>query len=97
MAIRAGGYSGDKDSFDLYWIAVRKDLCGRGLGKALLLETEKLISATGGRRIYVDTSSRKQYPADPQFLRKLRLSSVSFLEDFYAQGDGKIIYLKILK
>ena len=25
-----------KDSFDLYWIAVRKDLCGRGLGKALL-------------------------------------------------------------
>jgi len=86
-----------KDSFDLYWIAVRKDLCGRGLGKALLLETEKLISAAGGRRVYVDTSSRKQYQPTRNFYESCGYRQAAFLEEFYAQDDGKIIYLKILK
>ena len=48
-------------SYDLYWIAVSEDSRGMGLGKELIKKTEEIIASLGGRRIYVETSSRQQY------------------------------------
>lgn len=84
-------------SYDLYWIAVQPELRGRGLGKKLLMETEKFIFDAGGRRIYVDTSSRQQYEPTRLFYEKCGYHQGALLKDFYAPGDGKIIYVKILK
>ncbi len=84
-------------SYDLYWIAVQPHLRGKGLGKKLLAETEKIIFDAGGRQIYVDTSSRQQYEPTRLFYEKCGYYQGALLKDFYAPGDGKIIYVKILK
>ncbi len=84
-------------SYDLYWIAVLEDMCGQGLGKLLMAKTEKLIRAIGGRQIYVETSSRDQYQPTHNFYESCGYHQEAFLKNFYSEGDGKIIYVKILK
>ncbi len=57
---------------------------------------ENLIFRRGGRRIYIETSSRPQYEATRAFYRAQGYREEACLEDFYAPGDGKIIYTKSL-
>ncbi|NLF67822.1 MAG: GNAT family N-acetyltransferase [Candidatus Anammoximicrobium sp.] len=83
-------------SYDLYWIAVDRDCQGRKVGRILLEESERLIRAAGGRRLYLDTSSRTQYQPTRDFYEHFRFRCEAVLEDFYAPGDGKVIYVKVL-
>jgi ribosomal protein S18 acetylase RimI-like enzyme len=83
-------------SFDLYWIVVDPAAQGRGLGRALLAESERRIALEGGRRIYVETSSRAQYDPTRAFYERCGYAVAATLESFYAPGDGKVIYLKVL-
>jgi ribosomal protein S18 acetylase RimI-like enzyme len=83
-------------SYDIYWIAVHNDYRNRGIGKKLLMKAEEEIKKLGGNRIYLDTSSRKQYEPTHKFYEKCGYARKVFLEDFYSSGDGKIIYLKLL-
>jgi ribosomal protein S18 acetylase RimI-like enzyme len=85
-----------RSSFDLYWIVVHPDFQRRGLGRKILLQTEKLISSAGGRRIYVDTSTRPQYAPTRAFYQGCGYRLEAELEDFYAPGDGKAIYCKVI-
>ncbi len=82
--------------FDLYWIAVQKDLQGTGIGKRLLQLTEVRIQEMRGRRIYVETSSRKPYTPTHRFYLSSGYHQEVILTDFYAPGDDKIIYMKAL-
>jgi hypothetical protein len=50
----------------------------------------------GGRRIYIETSSRAQYEPTRGFYLKCGYRQETILEDFYAPGDGKVIYVKAL-
>ncbi|MBN1365942.1 MAG: GNAT family N-acetyltransferase [Syntrophaceae bacterium] len=84
-------------SYDLYWIVVSRDLRGQGLGKLLMAETEKLIYQSGGRQIYAETSSRDQYKPTQRFYESCGFHKEAFLKNFYSEGDGKIIYAKVLK
>ncbi len=84
-----------KGSFDLYWIAVHNDIRGSGIGKKLLALTEKKISEMGGKRIYVETSNRKQYESTRVFYIKCRYSVEAILKDFYGPGDDKVIFLRV--
>jgi len=79
-------------SYDLYWIAVNEQLRSQGLGKALMKETERIISDIGGRRIYVETSSRNQYKPTHGFYESCGYKKEALLKDFYAEGDSKIMY-----
>ena len=83
-----------KDRYDLYWIAVHDDVRGRGIGRALLARTESAIAKMGGKRIYVDTSSRDQYEPTRSFYRRSGYEQEAVLKDFYSPGDDKIIYVK---
>ena len=83
-------------SYDLYWIAVHPDFQGRGLGRRLLVESERRIKAAGGSRIYVDTSQRVQYASTRTFYESCGYRLETVLKDFYAVGDGKAIYCKSL-
>ncbi|MFZ1289352.1 MAG: GNAT family N-acetyltransferase [Melioribacteraceae bacterium] len=85
-----------KFSFDLYWIAVHKDFQNLGLGKILLLESEKAIYKLGGNRIYVETSGREQYISTRKFYLACNYFEEAVLKEFYAPGDAKYLYLKIL-
>lgn len=91
-----GRIPGTKASYELYWIAVRNDFRGLGIGRRLLAKTEEEIARRGGRRIYLDTSSRGKYKPTRWFYRCCGYQEEAFLKDFYSPGDGKIIYLKEL-
>ena len=83
-------------SYDLYWIAVHPDQQGQGLGRLLNLETERRIRELGGTRVYAETSSRPQYLSTRTFYERTGYKLAEMLEDFYAPGDGRATYLKIL-
>jgi len=83
-------------SFDIYWIVVDPDLQGRGFGKRLLRETERLVRAAKGERIYVETSQRPLYKSTRAFYENNGYKAESLLENFYGPGDGKITYCKVL-
>lgn len=84
-------------SFDLYWIAVHPTQQGRGIGAVLLAATEERIRAAGGSRIYIDTSGRAAYLPTREFYERSGCCRAAELDDFYAPGDPKVIYVKSLK
>ena len=83
-------------SYDLYWIAVDEQSRGIGLGKDLMKRTEKIIYDLGGKRIYVETSSRDQYQPTHGFYESCGYHKEAVLKDFYMEDDSKIIYVKTL-
>jgi ribosomal protein S18 acetylase RimI-like enzyme len=83
-------------SYNLYWIAVHPEFQGRGLGKTLMREAERLIAAAGGTRIYIDTSYKAQYEDTRAFYLSLGYELDALLKYFYSPGDDKVIYRKLL-
>ena len=72
------------------------DFQGAGVGTLLIRETERLIGAMGGTRVYVETSSKDQYVSTRRFYESRGYGTETVLRDFYAPGDGKVIFLKVL-
>jgi GNAT superfamily N-acetyltransferase len=91
-----GPIAGTAASFDLYWIAVDRSAHRRGLGRLLLARAEELIRQAGGQRVYVETSRRAQYAPTRRFYERAGYSLEAVLKDFYAPGDDKAIYVKVL-
>jgi GNAT superfamily N-acetyltransferase len=91
-----GPIPGSIHSYDLYWIAVDNRLRYGGIGKDLLSRTEAMIRKRGGKRIYIETSARPQYEKTAAFYLACGYRQEAFLEDFYAPGDGKLIFVKAL-
>lgn len=85
-----------KFSYDLYWIAVHQNQRGKGLGKILMEKTENEIRNLGGNRIYIETSGRDLYLPTREFYLNTKCRIEAELEDFYAPGDSKIIFLKVV-
>ncbi len=83
-------------SFDLYWIAVHNDFRGKGIGEALIKQTEEEIKRNGGRGIYVETSSRDLFLPTRKFYEKTGYKPEATIKGFYAVDDDKIIYVKRL-
>jgi D-alanine-D-alanine ligase len=83
-------------SFDLYWIAVEPGKQGQGIGRLLLEEAERQIALAGGTRIYLDTSSRPDYQATRGFYERCGYALEAVIDDFYAPGDGKAMYVKVI-
>ena len=85
-----------RSSYDLYWIMVSPGFARRGLGRTMLARTEEMIARQGGRRIYVDTSSRPAYEPARRFYRANGYRLEAMIRCFYAPDDHKMIYLKIM-
>ncbi|MBM4000700.1 MAG: GNAT family N-acetyltransferase [Planctomycetes bacterium] len=83
-------------SHDLYWLAVASPQQGKGLGRRLLGETERRIATMGGRRVYVETSGRPQYAATRTFYERCGYRLEATLDDFYAPGDSKCVYVRVV-
>lgn len=91
-----GHIEGTAESHDFYWIAVDEAKRGGGVGGKLLRATEEAIFRLGGRRIYVETSSRDLYEPTRAFYRKHGYLEETRLRDFYAPGDDKVFFVKVL-
>jgi ribosomal protein S18 acetylase RimI-like enzyme len=83
-------------SFDLYWIVVDPARHREGLGGRLLALSEAAARGLGAARLYVETSSRPAYLPARSFYLRHGFAEASVLPDFYAPGDGKVTYLKVL-
>lgn len=91
-----GPIPGSVHSWDLYWIAVDPAAQGKGLGGKLMAKAERLMAKRGARQVYADTSSRPQYGPTRAFYLAQGYRQEALLADFYAAGDGKVIFVKAL-
>ena len=85
-----------RSSFDLSWIAVRPALQRTGLGRRLMDAAEAGARELGATAMYVETSSQPQYEPTRSFYRRLGYRAAAELPDFYAPGDGQVIFTKRL-
>ncbi len=81
-------------TFDLYWIAVRPDLHGRGVGRRLNEHAEEYVKAKGGRLIIVETSSRPLYEKTRTFYLRQGYGELARIMDYYRPGDDLVMYGK---
>jgi ribosomal protein S18 acetylase RimI-like enzyme len=84
-----------ENRFDIYWIAVDPENGRHGTGTVLILEMEKRLKNGGSGHIYVETSSTEGYAPARLFYEKNQYQLVSTLQDFYRDGDDRMIYRKI--
>lgn len=91
-----GKIDGTQGSFDLYWIAVDPEMQGNGIGGELLERTEAAMRSMGAVSVYADTSSSDKYRSARAFYVGNGFHEQARLEDFYAPGDAKVIYEKLL-
>lgn len=85
-----------KDRYDLYWIAVHQELRGKGLGKTLIHNVESSVKEKNGEILFIETSSREKYASTRSFYKHCGYQEAAIIPDYYADGDGKVIYSKRL-
>jgi ribosomal protein S18 acetylase RimI-like enzyme len=81
-------------TWDIYWLAVARASQGKGIGRELLTATENLIWKAGGTLIIIETSSTPLYDRTNRFYNQIGYKVACQIADYYAPGDGKIIYEK---
>jgi ribosomal protein S18 acetylase RimI-like enzyme len=84
------------NTFDLYWIAVRPDARGRGLGRALLSRVEERLRGSGRAKLVAETSSRQQYAPTRDFYLACGFEEEARIRDYYAPGDDVLYFTKRL-
>jgi ribosomal protein S18 acetylase RimI-like enzyme len=85
-----------RSSYDLYWIATHNDYRGKGIGKKVLRLTEQKIAESGGKGIYVETSSKEQYQPTRKFYEITGYKEIARFKDFYDTNDDKVVYVKVV-
>ena len=83
-------------TYNLYAIAVRKELQGQGIGREMMNFIEKLLSDSGKRILIVETSSLDQYALTREFYDKLGYRREAVIKDFWNDGEDKVIFWKKL-
>jgi GNAT superfamily N-acetyltransferase len=80
----------------LWWIAVEAGQQGRGLGAKLLAFVEEDTRALGGRLLVLETSDTPHYEPTRRFYLKHGYTAASVVPDYYADNDGRVVFLKRL-
>jgi len=83
-------------SWDLFWIAVHQNSRNKKLGSVLLQAIEDDVRNAGGKILWIETSGRPLYISTEAFYKRNGYTLHASLKDFYADGDPKQIYSKVL-
>jgi ribosomal protein S18 acetylase RimI-like enzyme len=81
-------------TWDIYWIAVDRNIQGKGIGKELMAAAEEKIRQAKGRLIVLETSSKPGYEKTNSFYLRIGYKEACRIIDFYAVGDDQITYEK---
>jgi ribosomal protein S18 acetylase RimI-like enzyme len=81
--------------WDLYWICVDRSVQGNGVGLALLQRLEKDVRMHCARALYLETSDAEAYKPARDFYERNGFQLAAHLSDYYAPGEGMMIYRKI--
>jgi ribosomal protein S18 acetylase RimI-like enzyme len=91
-----GHIRGTHQRYEVYWIAVHAAFQRLGVGRALLIETERAIREQGGQRLYIETCSREEYQATRTFYTSLGYQKAAQLDGYYTEDDGLVVFMKQL-
>ena len=91
-----GPVPGTAFSWHLYWVVVDKSMQGQGVGRRLHAEVEARVLGRGGRKLFLETSSRAQYQPTRGFYESCGYLAEARLADYYAPGEDCIHYSKVL-
>jgi ribosomal protein S18 acetylase RimI-like enzyme len=69
---------------------------GRRLGRGLVADVEERIQRAGGLVVFAETSGRAQYAPTLAFYSRCGYEIAAVLNDFYAPGNAKVIFVKRL-
>jgi ribosomal protein S18 acetylase RimI-like enzyme len=84
-------------TYDLYWIATRPALHGKGVGSELLRHCEERVRRAGGRLIVAETSSKPSYERTRAFYVRKGYREQGRISNYYARGDDLVLYVKQLQ
>jgi len=82
--------------WNLYFISVRSDLQGQGYGGVLLQAVEDDLKDKNQRMLLIETSGLETFKATRAFYHKHQYEQEACIRDYYAYGDDKIIFRKVL-
>jgi ribosomal protein S18 acetylase RimI-like enzyme len=80
------------DRYEIYWLAVDPDCQGRGCAARLTALAVECLKGLGGKKLYVETSTRPIYEPARKFYLRAGFSLEATLPDYYSDGDGKAIF-----
>lgn len=83
-------------TFDMYWIAVKPDAQGKGVGKALDAHAEQILRSLQGNLVIAETSSQPRYESTRRFYTARGYAELARIRDYYRPGDDLVIYGKYL-
>ena len=83
-----------EDTFDIYWVAVDRRFQKIGVGRKLLNFAEDYVRGKEGRKIIIETSSKKEYESARSLYKRAGYREVARILDFYSSNDDKIIFEK---
>ena len=84
------------ETWNLQFIAIRPDRQGQGRGATLLRYVEQTLTARGGRMLLVETSGLPGFFRTRAFYASCGYEEEARIRDFYAAGDDKIVFRKML-
>jgi ribosomal protein S18 acetylase RimI-like enzyme len=96
--ILGSAYFGPEMVSDLLWntyfLAVRKEMHGQGVGKFIMQYIEKLGIQSGIRTLIVETSNQESYARARGFYLSLGYVREAEIRNYYGEGDNKIVFWK---
>ena len=84
-------------TYNLYFIAVRRALQGRGVGTQLLRRVEEVCRESGARLLLVETSGLDGFEMTRRFYRLHHYDEEARIRDYYAEGDDKVTFRKAVR
>lgn len=85
-----------ESTYDIYWITVDRRFQNIGVGSRLLRFAEDYVRDHKGKKIIIETSSKKEYELARSFYKTTGYKEIARISNFYASGDDKIIFEKEL-
>jgi len=83
-------------TYNLYAIAVRKELQGQGVGAGMMRYIEDQLRESGHRVLLVETSGLPEYALTRKFYDQCNYQREAVVRDFYQEGEDKVIFWKKL-
>jgi ribosomal protein S18 acetylase RimI-like enzyme len=84
-------------TYNILAVAVHKNLQGKGVGKKLISHIEQYLYEQKARIIIIESSGNDEYSAAKTFYYKIGYKQVATINEFWAEGEDKVIFLKKLK
>jgi ribosomal protein S18 acetylase RimI-like enzyme len=81
-------------TWNLQLIAIHSNYQGQGHGGKLLRQVEEMLKAHGGRMLLVETLA--SFDLAQAFYKKYGYEEEARIRDFYAAGDDKVVFRKML-